>query len=484
MTRLSPDGSLVVASRRVEAAGGLPVLTVREPWTGEELGRVTMADAALADEAAAACVRASERLSRCSTWERKALLRGVARALEEDRRDFAELLAREAGKPIAMAEAEVARGISTFDIASEEATRIAGEVIPLDVTPAARGTSGSWVRVPAGPVLGIAPFNFPLNLVAHKLAPALACGCAVVLKPPPQTPLTSLRLAEVIRRVAGPELQDCVQVVPCEVDVAERLVKDARFAVLSFTGSDRVGWHLKSIAGKKRVLLELGGNAAAIVHDDAPLDRACDRVVSGAFGYAGQVCIKVQRLYVHRAVADALVGNVVARTNALEPLSPLEPTALCSSMIDEANAKRVEQWVGEAVAGGARVLCGHRREGNRYWPTVLEIDGPGRGLRVVDDEVFGPVLTVHRYDAWSDALAMADATRFGLQAGVFTDSRARVAEAFAKLHVGGLVVNDVPTFRVDAMPYGGTRDSGLGREGLRFAIEEMTERKLLVVREG
>jgi acyl-CoA reductase-like NAD-dependent aldehyde dehydrogenase len=480
MTRPTIDGSLYIASRRVESG---PVLTVREPWTGEDLGRVTMADAALADEAAGASVKAFERLSARSSHDRKVLLRGIAQALDEQRGELAELLAREAGKPIAMAEAEVARGISTFDIASEEATRIAGEVIPLDVTAAARGTTGSWVRVPAGPVLGIAPFNFPLNLVAHKLAPALACGCSVVLKPPPQTPLTSLRLAEIIRRVAGPELADCVQVVPCEVDVAERLVRDPRFAVLSFTGSDRVGWHLKSIAGKKRVLLELGGNAASIVHDDAPLERACERIVSGAFGYAGQVCIKVQRLYVKRSVADAFVGSIVARANALEPLSPLDRTSLCASMIDEGNARRVEQWVNEAVAAGARVLCGHRREGNRYWPTVLEIDGDGRGMRVVDDEVFGPVLTVHRYDTWTEALAMADATRFGLQAGIFTDSRARIAEAFARMHVGGLVVNDVPTFRVDAMPYGGTRDSGLGREGVRFAIEEMTERKLLVVRD-
>jgi acyl-CoA reductase-like NAD-dependent aldehyde dehydrogenase len=304
-----------------------------------------------------------------------------------------------------------------------------------------------------------------------------------VLKPAPQTPLTSLLLADCIRHAGAPD--GAVQVVPCDVAVAEKLVRDDRFATLSFTGSAKVGWHLKSVASKKRVLLELGGNAAAIVHDDGPLDAAGGRVVSGAFGYAGQVCIKVQRLYLHRPIATAFVESLVARARAIEPLSPLDEAAVCGPMIDEASARRVEAWVGEATESGrARLLCGGKREGNRYWPTVLEIDGDGRGLKVVDEEVFGPVLTVHRYDSWDEALTMADGTRYGLQAGVFTDSRARVAEAFARLHVGGLVVNDIPTFRVDSMPYGGTRDSGMGREGVRFAIEEMTERKLLVVREG
>jgi acyl-CoA reductase-like NAD-dependent aldehyde dehydrogenase len=482
---LVPDGALHVASRRVERG---PTLAVREPWSGTELARVVLADEALAEQATLAAVEGFARLGALTSYERKALLARVARAIEARHEVFAELLAREAGKPIAQARTEVARGIATFDIAAEEATRILGEVMPLDVTATTRGYSGSWVRVPAGPVIAIAPFNFPLNLVAHKIAPALACGCSIVLKPAPQTPLTSLLLAECIRQAGAPA--DAVQVLPCDVAVAEKLVRDERFATLSFTGSAKVGWHLKSIAGKKRVLLELGGNAAALVHDDAPLDAACSRIVAGAFGYAGQVCIKVQRLYLHRPIAAAFVEKLVAQTRALAPRSPLDPGAVCGPMIDEANAKRVESWVEEATQAGnstrssARVLCGGKREGNRYWPTVLEIDGDGRGLHVVDEEVFGPVLTVHRYDTWDEALMFADGTRYGLQAGVFTDSRARVAQAFARLHVGGLVVNDVPTFRVDSMPYGGTRDSGLGREGVRFAIEEMTERKLLVVREG
>jgi glyceraldehyde-3-phosphate dehydrogenase (NADP+) len=443
---------------------------------------MVVADEARAEEAVAASVRAFDRLRTRTSHERKTVLVGVVREIETHKEAFAELIAREAGKPITQARTEVARAISTFELGAEEATRIGGEVMPLDTTATSRGYSGYWTRVPAGPVIALAPFNFPLNLVAHKLAPALACGCSVVLKPPPQCPLTSLLLAECIRKAGAPD--DAVQVVPCDVPIAEKLVRDERFATLSFTGSAKVGWHLKSVAGKKRVLLELGGNAAAIVHDDAPLEWAAERVVSGAFGYAGQVCIKVQRLYVHRSVADRFVADVVERSRAIEPKSPLDPTAVLGPMIDEGNAKRVEQWVSEATAAGARVLCGARRDGNRYWPTVIEIEGAGVGLKVVDEEVFGPVLTVHRYDTWGEALSMADGTRYGLQAGVFTDSRTRVAEAFARMHVGGLVVNDAPTFRIDSMPYGGVRDSGLGREGVRFAIEEMTERKLLVVREG
>jgi len=479
VSELVPDGALRIAGRRITDGASA---VIREPWSGAELGRTVLADESHAAEAVAASVRAFERTRAMSSYDRKLLLTRVAAEIDANKERFAELIARECGKPIVQSRVEVARGISTFQLGAEEATRMVGETMPLDITAPARGYSGSWVRVPAGPVMAISPFNFALNLVAHKLAPALACGCSVVLKPPPQAPLTSFLLAECIRNAGAPD--DAVQVVPCEIPVAEKLVKDDRFAVLSFTGSAGVGWHLKSVAGRKRVLLELGGNAAVLVHDDAALDWACQRTVFGAFGYAGQVCIKVQRLYVHNPIAAAFVARLVEQSRVLEPMSPLDPAAVCGPMIDEGNAKRVEQWVNEAVRGGARLLCGGRREGNRYWPTVLEFDGAGKGNKVVDEEVFGPVLTVHRYDSWSEGLAMADASRYGLQSGVFTDSRSRIAEAFAKLHVGGLVVNDVPTFRVDSMPYGGVRDSGLGREGVRFAIEEMTERKLLVVRDG
>ena len=478
--RMEPavDTTLHVAGTRVTDG---PSLIVSDPWTGEELARVVMADAASAEQAVVASVTAFDAMRALSSFERRALLSNVAAEIERRAPELSTLLAKEAGKPIAFAKAEVARAVSTFQIAAEEATRLGGEVMPLDITQPSRGYSGSWVRVPAGPVIAIAPFNFPLNLVAHKIAPALACGCSVVLKPPPQAPLSSLMLAECIRKANAPE--SAVQIVPCDVKVAEALVKDERFATLSFTGSAKVGWHLKSIAGKKRVLLELGGNAAAIVHEDARLAFAAERMIGAAFGYAGQVCIKVQRLYVDRRVGDAFIADVVARAKKLVVASPLDAASVVGPMIDEANAERVDQWIDEAVSAGARVLLRGAREKNRLPPAILELDGDGRGMKVVDEEVFGPVLTVHRYDTWDEALRMADATRYGLQAGIFTDSHARIREAFQRLHVGGLIVNDVPTFRVDSMPYGGTRDSGFGREGLRFAIEEMTERKLLVFRD-
>jgi acyl-CoA reductase-like NAD-dependent aldehyde dehydrogenase len=477
LEHLVSKGALHVAGRRIDDG---PRSVIRDPWSGEELASVVLADAARAEEAVAASVRAFDRARKQASFERKAVLARVARQIEAQKDTFADLIAREAGKPLALARTEVARAVSTFELGAEEATRMNGEALALDLAESARGYSGLWKRVPAGPVIALAPFNFPLNLVAHKLSPALACGCSVVLKPPPQAPLSALLLAQCIREAGAPE--DAVQVVPCEIPVAEAMVRDDRFATLSFTGSAGVGWHLKSIAGKKRVLLELGGNAAAIVHEDAALDRAAERVVAGAFGYAGQVCIKVQRLYVHAPIAKTFVESVLERASKVQPLSPLDPAALCGPMIDVANAERVQQWVEDAERGGARILCGGKRDGNRYWPTVIEVDGDGRGLKVVDEEVFGPVLTVHRYETWTEGLAMADRTRYGLQAGIFTDSQARIAEAFDALHVGGLIVNDGPGFRMDAMPYGGVRDSGLGREGVRFAIEEMTERKLLVVR--
>ncbi len=473
------DGALYVASRRIEHG---PKATIVDPWSGEPLAEVVLADEDAAEKATSAATAAFERMRARSSYERKGLLARVAREIEGNQETFAHLISRESGKPIASSRAEVARAVTTFEIGAEEATRVAGEVMPLDISAGSVGYSGSWARVPAGPVIAVSPFNFPLNLVAHKIAPALACGCSVVVKPAPQAPLTALLLASHIRAAGAPE--GAVQVVPCDVTVAEKMVRDDRFATLSFTGSTVVGWHLKAIAGKKRVLLELGGNAAAIVHEDGSLDWASERIVQGAFGFAGQTCIKVQRLYVHAPIADAFIARIVERTRAVEPRSPLDAATLCGPMIDEKAARRVEVWVEEAARAGARVHSGARREGNRYWPTVVEIDGAGRGLKVVDEEVFGPVLTVHRYDTWDDALAMADGTRYGLQAGIFTDSQARIADAFERLHVGGLIVNDTSSFRVDSMPYGGTRDSGLGREGVRFAVEEMTERKLLVMRRG
>jgi acyl-CoA reductase-like NAD-dependent aldehyde dehydrogenase len=471
------DTRLWVAGVAIEEG---PTLPVHDPWSGELLGEVTLADAAHADIAAAAAQEAFTWTRALPSYARRDMLRKVARALLERRDEIANVIALEAGKPITLAKSEVARAVSTFDVAAEEATRMTGEVTSLDISVAGEGRTGRWVRVPRGPVLAISPFNFPLNLAAHKIAPALACGCSVVLKPPPQAPLTALLLGAIVREACP--VPNALQVVPCTNAIAESLVKDDRFAVLSFTGSTAVGWKLKALAGKKHVVLELGGNAAAIVSDDAPLEDIADRLIGAAFGYAGQVCIKLQRIYAQRGIAVPFFEDLVRRAGALKVGSPLSADTLLGPMIDKANAARVESWISEAKSEGARVLVGGTREGKRVAATVVEPVGSGAGLKVVDEEVFGPVLTVHVYDDWDEALALADATRYGLQASIFTDSHARIEKAFEKLHVGAVIVNDVPTFRVDSMPYGGTRDSGIGREGVRFAIEEMTERKLLVTR--
>jgi acyl-CoA reductase-like NAD-dependent aldehyde dehydrogenase len=458
-----------------------PRAVVRDPWRGEVVGEIGLADEERAEIAVRAAERAFEKMRRLASFERKRILRNVAQAVEQSGEFFAELMAREAGKPLQLARAEVKRAVSTLELGAEEAARLGGEVVPLDLAETAAGFAGGYARVPAGPVIAMAPFNFPLNLVCHKLAPALASGCPTVLKPAPQAPLSALKLAELVRESGAPA--DAFQVVPCEIPVAEKLVRDERFATLSFTGSARVGWHLKSIAGKKRTLLELGGNAAILVHDDADLTWALGRTITSAFAYAGQVCIKGQRLFVHEAVYDSFVSELARRSSALEVRDPLDPNALVSSLIDEASAVRVETWVSEALEQGVERLAGGSREGARLPPTVLAVSKPEQlRLKVVAEEVFGPVLTVHRYHSWQEAIATAGATRYGLQAAIFTQNLARVREAFDGLQVGGLIVNDSPSFRVDAMPYGGVKDSGLGREGVRFAIEEMTERKLLVVR--
>ncbi len=470
---------LVVASRRFTDG---PTTEIIDPFTGEPLARVVGADRERAHLATEAAVHAFETMRTLPTYERKRILRDVAALLSKHAASFANAIAREAGKPITQARAEVERAISTFTIASEEASRLGGESLLLDLAPNATRVSGSVMRVPAGPVIAISPFNFPLNLVAHKIAPALACGCSLVLKPAPQTPLTSLLLAECIREAGAPE--NAVQVVPCANDVAETLVTDDRFRTFSFTGSAKVGWHLKSVSGKKRVLLELGGNAPVIVHHDADVERVAERVTAAAFGYAGQICIKVQRLVVQEEIAEQLIDEIVARARRITPSSPLDENTVMGPMIDEANAIRVETWVEEAKAAGAKMYLQGTRSRNRLGPTVLEVtEKAAPGLKVVDEEVFGPVLVAQRYRAEKEAIALAGRSRYGLQAGIFTDSLSFVRTAYAELEVGALLVNEVPTFRVDSMPYGGVRDSGLGREGVRYAMEEMTEPRLLVMRD-
>ncbi len=482
-----PDGALFVGGKRYEDGEASWVV---DPWTRERVVPVILADAARAEEAARAAAVAFETTRRMPSYQRRRLLKDITRGLVAAREDLAALITRESGKPKTLARFEVDRAIITFGLGAEESVRIGGEVVPLDVSEPTASYRGQWQRVPRGPVLAISPFNFPLNLVAHKVAPALACGAPVVLKPAPQTPLTALKLAEIVRAAGAPD--NMLQVVPCNVDVAETLVRHDAFAVLSFTGSDKVGWYLKSIAGRKHVLLELGGNAACIVHEDATsipgaqparsLAQVAAVICASAFNYAGQVCIKTQRLYVHWPIVDRFLAELVPRACSYAPQDPRSGTSAIGPMIDEKAAIRIESWIDEAQAAGASPLAIGKRDGNRMTATVLRIAGDGKGLKVVEEEAFGPVLTVHVYDTFPDALRMANATRYGLQAGIFTDSLTRVREAYDTLDVGALVVNDTPSVRVDSMPYGGRRDSGIGREGVRYAIEEMTDRKMLITR--
>jgi len=398
----------------------------------------------------------------------------VARADEEE---FARTITTEAGKPITDARREVGRAIQTFSVASEEAKRIPGEIVPLDLTPGTDAYLGLVRRFPIGPVLGITPFNFPLNLVAHKVAPCLACGNPIVLKPAPQTPLTALLLGEVVLEAGLPA--GALSVVPCDNTVAEHLVTHPGLKVLSFTGSASVGWMLKAKSGKKRVLLELGGNAGVIVEPDADLGIAAQRCVTGGFAYAGQTCIAVQRIYVHESVHDRFVAELLARVAQVKAGDPLEEATVVGPLIDEAAARRVEDWIAEAVAQGAKLLAGGKRSGPLVEATVLADVSPA--MKVSCREVFGPVVTVNRYQRFEEAIQALNESDYGLQAGLFSRDVDRIFKAYRELDVGTVLANEVPTFRADHMPYGGVKDSGLGREGVRYAIEEMTEPKLLVL---
>lgn len=453
------------------------------PWDGASLGECSLAGWDDLDDALAAAQSVFARTTRLPTYVRQAFLRALAARVRDDREGLAETMAREAAKPITFARAEADRAVLTLTLAAEEAGRWGGSFVPLDHLPSTTGAAAVVTRTASGPVLAITPFNFPLNLVLHKLAPAFALGAPVVLKPAPQAPLTALRLAGHVYAAceAVPEVPKAIlSVVPCAVKDAQRMVDDPRPAVLSFTGSAKVGWALRARAGSKRVLLELGGNAAAIVLPDADMDVALARIVTGAYGYAGQVCIKVQRVLVHADVAARFTDGLVARSAAVEPVDPMRPEALMSCLIDAAAGDRVRQWVGEAVAAGARVLLGGGGEGNRVAATVLA--GAGPGMKVYDEEVFGPVVTVETFNQLDEAVGRVNAGRYGLQAGIFTRDLGAVMAAYRGLDVGGLVVGDAPTFRADAMPYGGAKDSGLGREGVRSAMEEMSEARTLVLR--
>lgn len=450
---------------------------VRSPYDESIIAEVPNATAPDLEQAITAAAHTFEHTRKMASYERQRVLRAISSAIANRREELAQIMCQEAGKPIKAARAEVDRAVFTFEIAAEESTRITGAWLPLDQQPASRGRFGVLRRFPVGAIAAITPFNFPLNLVAHKVAPAIACGCTVVLKPAPQTPLSALMLAELIHEAGWPE--GALSILPMSNVIAEPLISDDRLKLLSFTGSGAVGWKLKQQAGKKRVVLELGGNAGVIVHSDADLAHAAARCVVGGFSYQGQSCISVQRIYVHRSVFERFVDLLVTGVQKLKTGDPADELTDVGPLIRPSDADRVESWINEAVTAGARVLTGGRRHGSMIEPTVLV--NTSREMRVSCMEVFAPLVICEPYDDFTDAVRRVNDSQFGLQAGVFTRDAQLIEYAYEELQVGGVIAGDVPTWRLDNMPYGGWKDSGLGREGVKYAIEEMTERKLLVV---
>jgi glyceraldehyde-3-phosphate dehydrogenase (NADP+) len=462
--------------------GGRAVLTgdaieIRSPYDSSLVAVVHRAGPAEVEEAIALAAEAFGETRRLPSWKRAEILETISARLRERRDELARVIALEAGKPIAIAGVEVDRAAFTFKVAAEEAKRIYGEVVPLDWVPGTEGRTGHVHRVPLGPIAGITPFNFPLNLVVHKVAPALAAGNPIVVRPASQTPVSALELGGIVVESGWPA--GGIAVVPSSTDVAAALVEDDRIKLLTFTGSPAVGWDLKGRAGRKRVTLELGGNAGVIVNADADVPYAAERVAWGAFVYAGQTCISVQRVLVHADVHDAFMEELLARVSALRTGDPLDEETDVGPLIDEGASARVSEWVEEALAGGATALAGGGHEGTLWEPTVLV--GVEETMRVSCREAFGPLVVVSSFEDVGEAIAAVDRSEFGLQAGIFTRDWPTIRRAFDEIEVGGLVVNDVPTFRIDHMPYGGVKQSGFGREGIRYAIEEMTELRLLAL---
>jgi acyl-CoA reductase-like NAD-dependent aldehyde dehydrogenase len=465
-----------INGRWVETADRLQVIN---PWSGEAVGEASLAGEAEWEAAITAAQAAAPALKKMSGLERRQLLEALAAGVQARKEELAQTIMAEGGKPITYARAEMARGVTTLTLAAEEAARLGGESLPLDLAPGMAGRWGVTRRFPVGPVLGITPFNFPFNLAAHKVGPALAAGNPILLKPPSKTPLTALKLAEIYE--AAGLLPGGLQVLPSTSGLAEKAVGDDRLKALSFTGSAAVGWRLKNLAGRKKVILELGGNAAVIVDAGCDLKWAARRCAIGAFAHAGQVCIAVQRILVHREIYDdfkALFLDAISRE--IVAGDPAREETVIGPFFEAAAAERVRRWVREAVDGGARLAEGNLGSGNLMPAVVLENVRPE--MKVWCNEVFGPVAILTPFGDFTQALEMANDTEYGLQAGVFTASLAHAWQAFETLEVGGVIVNDAPVFRQDHMPYGGVKASGLGREGVRYAVEELTEIRLLALK--
>lgn len=454
--------------------------SVRNPYDGSDVGQVALADAAALDRAAETAHGAFDAARKLQPFERSRILSNAAARLAERKAEFADTIVAEAGKPITLAEAEVDRAINTLSGAAEEARHGAqGEWLDLDAFPPGKGHIGFARRFPLGVIYGIGPFNFPLNLVLHKVAPAIATGNSIIIKPSPRTPLSAMKIATLLNDCGCPP--GMVQVVICSNELAGRLIENERIKMVSFTGSAPVGWQIKRQAAMKRVTLELGGNAALIVHDDADLEAAVAAGASGAFSYAGQSCISVQRILVHSGVYDRFREMIVNHVRSrIRTGDPRDRAVLVGPMIDSDAMRRVRSLIDQAIRNGAKVLCGNEVDGPCLLPTLLEDADPRSPICA--SEVFAPVATLHRCDTFDHAIAMANDSIYGLQAGVFTRDVGRAWRAFEALEVGGVMINQVPTWRVETMPYGGVKQSGFGREGIRYAMQEMTEPRVLVMR--
>jgi acyl-CoA reductase-like NAD-dependent aldehyde dehydrogenase len=453
-------------------------LEVTNKYTGEVATKVAMADADTIDKAIAAAQQAQPAMAALAPYERQAVLEHCVKRFTERADELAKALCIEAGKPIKDAKGEVTRLIDTFKIAAEESVRINGETVNLEISARAKGYQGMTKKVPIGPCSFISPFNFPLNLAAHKVAPAIAAGCTFVLKPASRTPIGALIIGEVLAETDLPK--GAFSILPCSRDGADLFTTDERLKLLSFTGSPDVGWALKAKAGKKPVVLELGGNAACVVDEDADIEDAIERVIVGAYYQSGQSCISVQRLLVHRNIYDEFKTRYVEKVKGLVSGDPSNENTFIGPMISEGEAERLHSWIEEAKDKGAAVLCGGTRNGAMLDATVME--NVPKDCDASAEEAFGPLSILVPFDDFDEALKEVNNSRYGLQAGVFTRDIYKAHQAWNELEVGGVVIGDVPSWRVDNMPYGGVKDSGLGREGIRYAIEDMSETRLMVIR--
>lgn len=456
---------------------GQEVREIRSPYDGSVVGKVHFAGEDQVGAAVEAADRAFRKTAALSSYERAEALDFISGRIERDKEELARSIALGAGKAIKSSRVEAERAVSTFAIAAEEAKRLGGEIIPLDLSKQTVGRWGIVRRFPVGAIAGITPFNFPLNLVAHKVAPAMAAGNTVLLRPASQVAMTSGLLAGIIRESGYPG--GGFNYIPCGYGAAGQLLEDERIKKISFTGSPDIGWDMKKKAYRKKVTLELGGNAAVVIEPDADLDFAVPRTVLGAFSYSGQICISIQRIFCHKSVYDKFMAGFLDATGRLKMGDPLDETTDIGPMINMAAAEQTEEWVEEALQGGARLVCGGKREWAMFEPTVLENVAPE--LRISCREAFAPVVVVSPYEDFEDALRGVNDSIYGLQAGIFTNDLKKAFRAYEALDVGGVICNDIPTFRIDHMPYGGVKESGFGREGLKYAIEEMTELKLLAL---